>query len=118
MIPLIDQLNISNEERKITIDKVKILLKIDREKLITPANITRLFEEWKIVADRIQKGRVLLDTVPMSGSKEVEEHFRALNDLYSLQLKLLGLYSSFFEKHLKKGDQYDRAYNEIYKIVA
>lgn len=117
-IPLIDQLNISAEEKEITIAKVKNMLRINNEKLITSANITRLFEEWKMIAQRIKKGGMLLDSVPMEGSYETKEHFRALNDLYILQLKLLGMYEVFFKRNLSTQEQFQRAYNEIYKIVS
>ena len=114
--PLIDQLNITNEEREITISKVKCLFNVHVKKTNNAMNTARFFEEWMAIAKRIKNGMTMLDKPP-GDTEESRQHYDALYDLYVLQLKMLGLYEEWFRANLSNEDQFLRAYDKVYAAL-
>jgi hypothetical protein len=115
--PLIEQLQVSEEEKQISFDKVRNLFRVDKAKAITKTNIDRFFEEWKVIAKRINTGTKMLDKAESQPEgANTAQYVRELNDLYVLQLKLLGIYESLFKKWLTN-EQYYRAYDQIMQIL-
>lgn len=110
-IPILQQLKVSDEEKRLTIRKVSNLYNVYTNELFTKENVDRLYEEWVSIATRIQKGQPMLDRE--SGD---EDYFESIRDLYILQLKLLGLYELCFRKMFKK-HQFERALDSIYQIA-
>lgn len=116
-IALIDTLDITEEERQLTKQKVCNLVQIHRRGTINGAIVNRLFGEWMEIAKRIKKGEEMLNEATAQSTQATEQHSNQLYDLFVLQLHLVGLYEVFFRTHLTQGDRFERAYEKIFAVM-
>jgi hypothetical protein len=113
---LINQLDISAEERDLTIQKVNSILKLHKTKDFGRDNLGRMFREWNLIADRVNKGGKMLDKSFAMGQEKDEDHLRKLQDLYVLQLNMLGFYETIFKEGLPEED-YENTLNSIVSVT-
>lgn len=114
---LINSLALQEEERNVTRTRITALLKTYRKGKVNKAEVDRYFSEWQEVAKRVNKGSAMLDksTAVQERSKQ---HMKELEDLYTLLMKLLGMYDAFFKKMFsERPDSYIRAQTKIMDII-
>jgi hypothetical protein len=116
IIPLINQLEISAEERDLTIQKVNAILHTHQTQQFDREIMKRFFKEWKFIAERVKAGGEMLDRSFAIGKENDKNHLGKLNDLYVLQLQLLGFYEMIFKEALPEED-FENTLNSIFVAV-
>ena len=106
VLPLIERLDLREDEREQTIKRVSELIYVYQNQLYNQSNIQRFFKEWREIANRVKKGREMLR----------EKHARPMFDLYILLLEMLGIYELFFKSALNE-ERYYRALESIESIL-
>lgn len=114
---LIHNWALTEEERNVTRTRVEALLITYRKGRMDRNEVNRYFSEWTEIATRLNKGAKVLDN-----NKAVQErskqHMRELEDLYTLLLKLLGMYDEFFKRMYHEQPHYHvRAQRKIMDIL-
>lgn len=117
MAMLINQMAISEEERKLSMNRTKNILAIYRRGTITKEEINRMFGEWMEIANRIQKGAMTIDSANVRRERS-KQHLKELEDLYRLLLKMLGMYEMVFQRvFADTPERFERAQRKILDIL-
>lgn len=114
---LINQLAVSEEERNVTRARMKSLLRSYHRGKIGREEIDRYYTEWVEIATRLNKGAEMLDN-GKAVQERSKQHMKELEDLYTLLLKMVGIYDMFFKRMFEEHpDRHVRAQSKIMDIL-
>lgn len=95
---LAEQLRISSDEKEAVAQRLNFMLRVAKNEFLTLEEIDKIYGEWEILANRLKKGRSMLDS-------EIEgKRLSDVTNLYTFLLAQLALYDRFFQKTLPKPD--------------
>lgn len=113
---LIEQLDISAEEYELTVKKIQGLVQIHNKQNYERGVLSTMFKEWQFVAERVNNGGKMLDKSFAMGSENSQDHLRKLEDLYTLQLQMLGMYEMVFREALDE-EKFQNTLESIHDTV-
>jgi hypothetical protein len=94
-----EQLEISRKEWEASAEQVNYMIKAREAGPLTEIQISKIFEEWVTIAKRLKKGASMLRQTERQILEEttpaLEKRLKALTNLYSYLLKILGLYDLY-----------------------
>lgn len=113
---LIEQLDITTEEYNLIVKKVQGIVQVHNAKNFERGTLSSMFQEWKFFAGRVNQGGGMLDNAFSMGSENSQDHLRKLEDLYTLQLQMIGMYEMVFREALDEED-FENTLQSIYDTV-
>lgn len=113
---LIEQLDITTEEYNLIVKKVQGIVKVHNKKNYERGVLSTMFKEWQFFAGRVNQGGGMLDDAFAMGSENNQEYLRKLEDLYTLQLQMVGMYEMVFREALDE-DKFQDTLQSIYDTV-
>ena len=114
------ELNISTNEINELAKKVNFMIQVSAEKHLKETYVTRIYEEWMLVAQRLNKGNRMIiqtvDAIPDKSALSSHAQYNNLVNLYTFLLQVLGFYDMFFKRMLNR-DHYDYLQGTILDIL-
>jgi hypothetical protein len=112
---------VSEEERIMQLDRTKNLIRIYQRGNITKAEIEQTYNEWKLIAERLNKGGLMIQETrtKIDGNLETNSHFISLVHLYEMLMKMCIIYDGFFQiMFCNRPDIYDQAKGKILETLS
>jgi hypothetical protein len=113
---LIEQLDITTEEYNLIVKKVQGIAQVHNKKNYERGVLSTMFKEWQFFAGRVNQGGGMLDKAFAMGSENSQEYLRQLEDLYTLQLQMIGMYEMVFREALDE-ENFQNTLDSIYNTI-
>lgn len=100
---LADDLSIKDTEKHNLARQVNFMIMIEKERNLRDEYISKIYEEWIQIANRLQTGGKMIYEAMKNKRPEAlkgDNRFQNLVNLYQFLMSVLGIYDGFMKKNL------------------